>query len=66
MAAVLDDLKSTLAFYYRVVEIDHDAALVARFGRLIPVLALGDRVICNFFLDLPALEAALAASQART
>jgi glutaredoxin len=60
MAATLDELKGDLGFEYDVVDVDDDAALVERYGHLVPVLTLGDHTICHYFLDFPALRAWLA------
>jgi len=61
MAATLDDLKAGLGFEYDMVDIDDDPVLVERYGHLVPVLTLGGRDICHYFLDLAALQATLAA-----
>lgn len=62
MAATLDDLKHPLDFDYKIIDVDGDSALVERYGTLVPVLVLGDRTICHYFLDLAALKLALEAA----
>jgi hypothetical protein len=44
-----------------MVEIDDDPDLCRRFGADVPVLCLGDEVLCKHFLDAERLRAALAA-----
>lgn len=41
-----------------LVEIDDDPALLARFGRDVPVLCVDDEVVCRHFLDAGRLRAA--------
>ncbi len=38
-------------FGVELVDIDADAALVARYGHKVPVLVGGDEEICHYFLD---------------
>lgn len=59
MAAGLDALRDELAFDYRTVEVDGDPAIAARYGTLVPVLALGEEVLCHYFLDVAVLRARL-------
>lgn len=44
-----------------MIEIDDDPGLVARFGPDVPVLCLGDEVVCKHFLDAGRLRAAFGA-----
>lgn len=44
----------------RVVDIDADADLRAKYDTLVPVLTLGSREICRYELDRAAIETALA------
>lgn len=44
------------------IDIDTDQALVARFGERIPVLALGDIEVCQYFFDARLLAETLAKS----
>jgi len=46
-----------------MVEIDDDPELVARFGPDVPVLCVGDEVVCKHFLDAARLRAALASGR---
>lgn len=62
MAATLDDLKPSLDFDYEIIDVDGDVALAERYGTLVPVLTLGDRSICHYFLDLAALRRTLGAA----
>ena len=48
-------LESPLPFTVELVDIDGDAALVARYGHKVPVLVGGDEEICHYFLDEPQL-----------
>ncbi|MEO1765653.1 glutaredoxin family protein [Thiobacter aerophilum] len=63
MAAALDALRDELGFDYRTVDVDTDPTLVARYGRLVPVLALEEEVLCHYFLEPAALRARLARSE---
>ncbi|MHB8423592.1 MAG: glutaredoxin family protein [Gammaproteobacteria bacterium] len=45
----------------RLVDVDSDAALKARYGLRLPVLAAGEVIVCMGRLDPSALEAYLAA-----
>jgi hypothetical protein len=51
-----------LAYAVDVIDVDADAALVAKYDELVPVLAgvPGDVEICHYFLDEEALERHLA------
>jgi Glutaredoxin-like domain (DUF836) len=57
MERALGDCRSELDFELNVIDIDSDAALVARFGALIPVLMGGTTQICCYRLDRKALHA---------
>ena len=61
-----EDMLETLAAFQRelgfsvdAVDIDQDSALRRRYTEKVPVLALGEREICHYFLDKVALCAAL-------
>ncbi len=61
-----DDMRAALApwraahgFTLREIDIDRDPALAARFHAEVPVLALGERILCRHFLDEDALRDAL-------
>lgn len=65
MLAVLDSFADELAFTVTTIDIDRNPALRARYDTLVPVLALEDRQICHYFLDLDALKRTLADFQHR-
>jgi hypothetical protein len=46
-------------FSVKVVDVDADPALEARYGILVPVLLHGEEEICHYHLDVPKLEAFL-------
>jgi len=60
MLQALRGLQPVLGFDLEVVDIDADAALVRRYGEQVPVLTLGVREICHYFLDENALRTCLA------
>ena len=43
----------------RVIDVDGDADLAARYGLRVPVLALGQRVLCEAVYDGPGVRRAL-------
>ncbi len=49
-----------------LVDVDFDAALKARYGLRLPVLAAGEVIVCMGRLDPSALEACLAAAEVRS
>ncbi len=62
-----EDMERTLAELvpasrYRLnrIDIDRDDALRATYNELVPVLSLHGQELCRYFLDLSAVEAALA------
>lgn len=59
MLAQLAALQAEMAFSIHHVDVDSDEALVEDYGVLVPVLLLGEREICHYHLDLPALKNAL-------
>lgn len=61
MLDALEDMRAALGFSIDFIDIDDEPALRNRFNTLIPVLARGEHIICQYHLDRPALEAALAA-----
>jgi len=63
MAAALEELAQQMGFTYQAVDVDADPALAARYGKLVPVLALGEEVLCHYFLDPEVLRRRLAAGQ---
>jgi thioredoxin reductase (NADPH) len=60
MLAALDALRGEFRFDLRVVDVDADPALEARFDELVPVLEAEGRELCHYFLDEPAVRAYLA------
>ena len=56
MLADLQPYAERFGVHVEIVDVDSDAALAQRFGPQVPVLALGDRVICHYFLDPGALQ----------
>ena len=59
MGAALEEFRDELGFHLREIDVDGDPDLAARFGTLIPVLALDDWEICHYHLDPIALRRAL-------
>ncbi len=55
MEAQLAELAGQHGFRLRRIDIDREAALVTEFGSRVPVLMHGETLICEYFLDLPAL-----------
>ncbi|WP_428623961.1 glutaredoxin family protein [Sedimenticola sp.] len=52
----LQSIRETRPFEIDLVDVDRDPALKERYGLLIPVLAVGEKVICNYYLDPIGLE----------
>jgi len=59
LLAQLQVLQQEYAFEFFAVDVDADPRLTQQYGPLVPVLALGDRTICHYFLDQAALLQAL-------
>ena len=61
MIAALHHLQGRFVFEIKVVDVDSDAALEARFGEFVPVLVTDDgkRELCHYCLDEPAVTAFL-------
>ena len=55
MIAALRHLQGRFVFEIAVVDVDSDAALEARYGELVPVLACEGRELCHYFLDQAAV-----------
>jgi hypothetical protein len=51
MQAGLADLLRERGLSFRVIDVDSDPALGECYGHLLPVLTLGDEMICHYFLD---------------
>ena len=56
MQALLEGLRDQWHFSIKFVDIDTDASLAARYGHRIPVLAAGERELCELELDQVALR----------
>ncbi len=59
MIAALQPLQICFNFAVKVVDVDSDPGLEQRFGELVPVLMHGETELCHYFLDVPAVTAAL-------
>ena len=59
MQAQLQRLQSQMSFEIAVIDIDEDDVLRERFNEKVPVLALGEDVICCHFLDERSLRETL-------
>jgi len=55
----LHRLREELDLEWDEIDIDRDTDLVFRYDSLVPVLCLGDRELCHYFLDESALREAL-------
>ncbi|QDX80416.1 thioredoxin family protein [Denitratisoma sp. DHT3] len=51
MLAALQPLRDQHPFEVRVVDVDADPALEARYDERVPVLEGGGRELCHYFLD---------------
>ena len=61
MAAALEKLQPSLAFSFKVEDVDADPGLEALYGELVPVLVDPQGAeICHYFLDIAALRSRLA------
>ena len=73
MKNALEPLRRGFSFVLHEVDVDSDPVLEARFDELVPVLMTGGpaaspqdvRELCHYFLDVPAVQAWLAAQMAR-
>ena len=59
MLQALQALSSATRFVVEQVDIDLDPQLQARFNADVPVLALGDDILCKHFLDEACVREAL-------
>lgn len=62
MQARLEPLARGFGAEVEIVDVDADPALEARYGELVPVLLHGNRELCHYFLDEPAVRAYLEGS----
>lgn len=51
MLAALEPLRSEFSFDIELVDVDADAALVAKYDELVPVLVAEGNELCHYFLD---------------
>lgn len=56
----LQALQDSHAFEYFTVDVDADPVITQQYAALVPVVVLGGRHICHYFLDQAALLQALA------
>ena len=59
MKAALAPLLRNFELELRVVDVESDAGLLARFGEEVPVLFLGERKVAKYHLDAAQLRRAL-------
>ena len=59
MIAGLRALQARHRFELQVVDVDSEPQLEARYGELVPVLMHGERELCHYHLDGPAVTAYL-------
>jgi hypothetical protein len=52
----LREIQELRPFEVELSDVDGDPRLIERYGSLIPVLAAGEDIICNYYLDPVALE----------
>ena len=55
MEQALSGLAAELGFVTEIIPIDNNAELEQVYGHRIPVLMIGDNMICEYFLDKTAL-----------
>jgi thiol-disulfide isomerase/thioredoxin len=59
MIVALRELQNHLDFSLNVIDVDSNPQLEQRYGEKVPVLVKGDTELCHYFLDVPAVTAAL-------
>ena len=59
MIAALRNLQGRFVFDIKVVDVDSDVALEARYGELVPVLMSDKRELCHYFLNQQVVTAFL-------
>ena len=59
MIDALRSIQSVKPFEFQIIDVDSNSALEEKYGELVPVLLAGDREICHYHLDKPALNAYL-------
>jgi thioredoxin reductase (NADPH) len=60
MRAAIAPIADAAGLELREIDVDSDRALEERWGDRVPVLLGGEREICHYRLDAPALDAFLA------
>ena len=60
MEQALPELANELNFITEIIPIDNNNELEQIYGSKVPVLTLGDDIICEYFLDKAALSEAIA------
>lgn len=55
MLSGLQLLQAGQPFELTIIDVDSDPSLERRFGELVPVLMHGDRELCHYHLDTPAV-----------
>ena len=53
----LHPIAAEFGWRVEVIDIDHDEALEARWGKWVPVLLAGDTELCHYRLDIGAVRA---------
>ncbi len=62
MQAALELLRGEFGFELKVLDVDADPALLARYDERVPVLVAGELELCHYFLDGAAVRAYLSAT----
>lgn len=60
MEAALAPLATEFGAWVRVLDVDADPALEAKYDELVPVLLHGETELCHYFLDVPKVREYLA------
>ena len=59
MEQAVSELATELDFVTEIIPIDNNTELEQSYGHRVPVLMMGDNVICEYFLDKTALMQAV-------
>jgi hypothetical protein len=59
MEQALSELATELDFITEIIPIDNNTELEQDYGHRVPVLMMGDNMICEYFLDKAALTQAV-------
>ncbi len=59
MLAALEALRGEFEFELRVLDVDADPALLARYDERVPVLTAGEEELCHYYLDASTVRAYL-------